>query len=194
MLIFNQLKFIKNYLWVWLILSFIATHINIGLINKILFPDYSAYFIAGCVFYLIYLEGLDLNKLSLVIASYVLASKRAWILLHNELIPNYRTEFEIPIILAIMSLFYIVFFLIAKNKTSLLRSDKWLILGALTYPLYLIHQNIGYMVFNNLHTHINHYALLIGTIFGMLILAYLVHEFVEKKFAVKLKNLLTKII
>ena len=55
---------------------------------------------------------------------------------------------------------------------------KWA--GVLTYPLYLLHCDMGFIAFHNLQGAVNKYALLGGAVIGMLGLSFLIYQFVEK--------------
>ncbi|TMR07814.1 hypothetical protein ETD86_50440 [Nonomuraea turkmeniaca] len=63
--------------------------------------------------------------------------------------------------------------------------------GALTYPLYLLHAHIGFIVFARLGTAVDAHVLLCGLIVVMLGAAYVMHRFVERPLAPALKRLLS---
>lgn len=67
-------------------------------------------------------------------------------------------------------------------------------LGAMTYPLYLMHQNIGFMPMNHLYRHLEKHLLLLLAIILMLALAYAVHHWIERPYAFKLKTYLRRIL
>jgi peptidoglycan/LPS O-acetylase OafA/YrhL len=54
-----------------------------------------------------------------------------------------------------------------------------MLLGGLTYPLYLLHQNIGYLALNALSPHLGRWTALAAVTGGMLAAAWLVCRFVE---------------
>ena len=76
------------------------------------------------------------------------------------------------------------------NLNLLCLNRRYLILGALTYPLYLIHQNIGYMLFNIMHKHLNKYVILVSVTLVVSATAYLIHIYIEKKYSMNIKLLL----
>ena len=57
------------------------------------------------------------------------------------------------------------------------------LLGALTYPLYLIHAHIGYMIINNFATEQNKVLVGFATLAVVLVMAYALHKIVEVKMA-----------
>jgi peptidoglycan/LPS O-acetylase OafA/YrhL len=60
-------------------------------------------------------------------------------------------------------------------------------IGILTYPLYLIHENIGFIIFNNLESYINKYVLVILTTILMIVLSYILSQFYEPRMSHYLK-------
>lgn len=78
--------------------------------------------------------------------------------------------------------------LIATNKTGVVGALNWTVLGALTYPLYLLHQMIGFMIFNIAYPVINPHVLLWSTIAVMIGLSYLIHKEIETPMARVIKN------
>ena len=53
-------------------------------------------------------------------------------------------------------------------------------LGVLTYPLYLIHQNIGFIVFHEIGDSVNRYVLLGALVLIMMLAAWLIHKLIEQ--------------
>lgn len=81
--------------------------------------------------------------------------------------------------------FHLVFFLILFKKLTLPINDKFMLLcGGITYPFYLLHQHIGYVLFNNFSS-LNFSVvavLIIGVTFSLAILItkYFEHQFLSK--------------
>ena len=65
--------------------------------------------------------------------------------------------------------------------------QEWVRLGAMTYPLYLIHQRVGLIIINYLHDTVNLHVLFWGTVLIMLLFAFFISQYVEKRFASFLK-------
>jgi peptidoglycan/LPS O-acetylase OafA/YrhL len=71
---------------------------------------------------------------------------------------------------------------------------RWLTTaGALTYPFYLVHEHLGWVAIHTLHHNLRLPApvVLVLTVVGMLVLAWLLHRFVERPLAPRLKRILT---
>jgi peptidoglycan/LPS O-acetylase OafA/YrhL len=80
---------------------------------------------------------------------------------------------------------------VALRWLSWIRGGWLTVAGALTYPLYLLHQEIGYAIIARLHHRIPKWPLLVGLIAGMLVVAWLVHRLVERPLAPVVKRWLT---
>jgi len=74
-----------------------------------------------------------------------------------------------------------IFYLFIVDKLNLLIVKPLLFLGAISYPLYLIHQNIGYIILNNMNEmNININIRILISLFFVVALAYLCHIMIEK--------------
>jgi peptidoglycan/LPS O-acetylase OafA/YrhL len=175
------------FLMLWLVVSIGLEIFPIGKARYFLIVDSSALFIAGAAYFLIWSQGFSWTRIGIVIASLLLALRQS----NHELIAlekNYHTNLSSLIVAGVIIAFFAAFLLVALRKTGFLGRQQWLIIGALTYPLYLLHQNIGFMIFNIAYPSINPHVLLAGTILLMLALAYLVHSLVEKPLSRLLKR------
>lgn len=187
----RQIRYIKYYLGAWLALTIILSEYQIKYLDFFLFPDWSCYFIAGACFYLVHREGKSFYNLFLIVITYVLAIFKQ-VAGMPILLNHYNTEFNIIIIIAIVTLMYISFYAISTNNAQFFNKIIFLILGALTYPLYLIHQYIGYMLINLLAPYMNKYVVLVVVILTMYTSAYLIHKYIEKEYSRSFKRFLTE--
>jgi peptidoglycan/LPS O-acetylase OafA/YrhL len=189
-LLFNRLKDIKKLLAAWLIISCALSGYTVRYVSLLLFPEYSAFFIAGAFFYFIHQEGVSWRKLSVLAACFGLI---AWQVPARAAVMEkaYSTGFNSVIMTGLIFAFFVIFFLIATRRWTLAPKPIWIALGAITYPLYLIHQNIGYILFRYLHGNVNVHALVWGMILVMMGVAYLIHLGIERPGAACLKRLLT---
>ncbi|ASG74937.1 acyltransferase [Salmonella enterica] len=176
----------------WLIISIVLEIYPIWKLRAIFITDYSTYFIAGATCYLIYSKGLSALKSAILGTSLALAIYQST----NQIIffeNHYNTFISKYITATIITSFYIVMTLISLNLTGFMGRKKWLLIGSLTYPLYLIHQNIGYMIFNIAYPSINPHIIFWCTIFLVIIVAYCVHRFVERKLSKPMRVFLESI-
>jgi peptidoglycan/LPS O-acetylase OafA/YrhL len=185
----KQIHHTQHYLGLWLIVSLLSLQYPSSIIEYAIISKQSAYFISGAVFYLIWREGISLYKIVLLLGSYILAICNAMQLLTTK-INWYHIFFSTNVMILIITVFYVFFFLIVFNKTARIRCDFFIFLGALTYPLYLLHSRIGFVAFNAGYSHVNRYVLLAGILTAICYLAYLVHAKIEARFSPVFKRYL----
>jgi len=158
----------------------------------LLMPDYSAFFIAGMLFYLLQNKLLDRWKVYALLAlSFLLClrSARAEAATYASI---FHQPFSMVIIALVLVAIFVVFWLIITRTLDLQRY-RWLSwLGALTYPLYLLHSNIGFVVLQRF-SQVNPYVLLVCLLSLMLVAAFLLHVGVEKKLSRPLGQQLHKV-
>jgi peptidoglycan/LPS O-acetylase OafA/YrhL len=158
----------------WSAASLVAQSSGDKLVKIVLIPQYSPYFIAGIAFYLIYRFGGNLLLWAIVCYS--------WLIALND--PQSTTLWPVQLLL---TAFFLVMALVATHKLDWI-SWRWLtVAGALTYPLYLIHQDIGFTAIAYLHNRVPAGVLVGCTFLAMLGLAWLIHRLVERPVAPLLK-------
>jgi peptidoglycan/LPS O-acetylase OafA/YrhL len=199
-LFFNKIKtnYITSFLTGWLIVSYSQFVINydslivLKIIREILILNFSSYFIAGIVLFKIFKEGPILKFTSILFACYMLsillAIKEATSL---SLIVN--TYFSTIVIISSLTTFYGLMFLMSTNRLNFLNKSSFLRFGLLTYPLYLIHQNVGFIIFNQYGMLVNKCLLLIFALTAMLVISYTINRYVEIPLSKKIMALLNKI-
>ncbi len=192
LLMIKQIHRIQLFLFVWTMASVVLNNFGgPGFLNFFLIPAQSGYFIAGAVFFLIRHEGMDLKKLFLVLTGFLLVLQHAYVDLPN-MNAKFNTEFSFEIIATVLFSFFVLFFLVSLKKTYLLARPSFYYVGILTYPLYLIHQNIGFMLLTTFSEAVNKYILLMLVVLLMVLLSYFIHFFIERKYAPVLKSAMTR--
>jgi len=180
---------IESLMFGWLFISIIMTRFPKTEIHSMLITDWSGYFIAGVAFFWIYQDGFNWRRVMLVISSYILVMRNAFNKVYYHQL-EYQVVFRKEIIAIIITTFFIVFLLITVKRTGFLRMIEWRVLGAITYPLYLLHSGIGFVIFNKMYPEYNEHVILWGTICFMLLLSYSIHVFFERPIAIKLRSML----
>ncbi|NUR70465.1 MAG: acyltransferase [Hamadaea sp.] len=147
------------------------------------------YFVAGLALFLVHRFGGTPLLWGIVIASWLVALYRVDSHLTATLGEHGPAEW-IPAGLIITGCFAVMS-LIATGHGSRI-SWPWLVTaGALTYPLYLLHQTLGVTVIGGLRAHVPGWLLVIVLVAGLLGLAWLVHRYVERPLAAWLKRAAT---
>jgi peptidoglycan/LPS O-acetylase OafA/YrhL len=155
-------------------------------------PSYSSYFIAGIVFCLIYRDGINFRNIALVLLSYAVSIAHCLRQVDNFLYsPSLYDKYTASII---VSLIFLAFYLIS-TKNILIRKSVYLVkFGAMTYPLFLLHGNIGKSLYDEFSIHINRYIALILVLFLVIGLSFSVYCFSEKKLAGSIKKLFFRLV
>jgi len=159
-------------------------------LRDVLIVDYAAYFIAGAMMYQVWSHGLSWLRAGVILGCWVLALYERWIAL-PKWEANNHVVMDRGIVLSLVTAFFVLMFLVATKRTGWIGRRNWMVLGALTYPLYLVHQSIGYVIFNHLYPAVDAHLLLWGTVAVMIAVAWVVNVHVEQRVAGPFKRRLT---
>ena len=96
------------------------------------------YFAAGMIFYEVCLKGLNANRIALLIVCFLIV-----VLTHSI---SGRALHFVGLLghLLVDAAFYILFVLILNGKGRFLKHRALLFFGTISYPMYLIHESIGW--------------------------------------------------
>ena len=181
---FGWFKHLVPVLAVWLAYCALAGPTTAGAPFQFLFfPRFAPFFVAGMVFYLLQTGQAARWKLyGLLVVAYGLGLRAARANL-EETVQAFHQPFSPAIVAGIITVFFVVFWLIISRKINLGRTTWLTWAGALTYPIYLLHHNMGYVVLQRLGGKVDKYLLLAGMLLAVLVLAYLLHSLVERRFS-----------
>jgi peptidoglycan/LPS O-acetylase OafA/YrhL len=190
-LILGQIKRSQSLLALWLGVSMLLQLFPIGRLNFLLVVEYSAYFIAGATCFLIWSRGFSKTRGLILLGAWGLALVQA-----NDRLEAFRSHYQVAmngaIVAGIVTICFAIMLAVACQWTGALGKVRWVVLGAVTYPLYLLHQNIGFAIFNACYPNVNSHLLLWGTIALMLVVSYAIHRWVEKPLGNLLKGLVDR--
>jgi peptidoglycan/LPS O-acetylase OafA/YrhL len=179
---------IESLLWVWLVISTTQRVVRTGPLWHVFNAEYAPLFIAGAVLFLVHESGWSRSRLGMLLSSYLLSVWQAFAHIESS-----KTHGEDEMVVAtVMAVFFVAMALVASDRLIWARRSWWLPLGALTYPLYLLHQNIGYMAFNSLSDTFDRNMLFVAGLCVAVAGSYLVHYLVEKPLARVMKQLLSR--
>ncbi|WEH33346.1 acyltransferase [Streptomyces sp. AM 4-1-1] len=178
----KEISFQRVYVfcWSWLILSALAQQdTGLPLLGTIAPALNTALFVAGIAMYLMYRFGPDLKLWLLLGAS--------WLVMQSDLVEHgdrlrdeegfHRSPY---IALALVTVFYLLVLAVALHKLDRVR---WRVLssaGALVYPLYLVHEELGWALIRELYGPLGPWPTLAVTVAVLVLLSWLVHRFVER--------------
>ncbi|WP_229072430.1 acyltransferase [Actinoplanes sp. DH11] len=171
----------------WLIAAMLAQNSGVPLLKTFLQPGYASFFVAGIALYLIHRFGPDLLLWGLLGLSFVLSQYWA-----DRLLRHYNNRYDVdmsPLVgAALVTVFFAVLTLVALGYTSRIRW-RWLTTaGVLTYPFYLLHENVGWTVIYGIRGFGPPLVMLGAAIVIMLLAAYLLHRLIEKPLARVMKR------
>lgn len=154
----------------WLIFSTALKTVNIMVDNRIIhlldiysISSYAHLFIAGIMFYKIWQSAGKIHYFILLIA-----------LLYDYIFFDLTNNI-------VTSVFFIVFMLMIRGKLTNLSVKPLLFLGSISFSLYLLHQNIGYIIIDFMYSlGITNDIVLILPIGISIALAYIVTRYVEQ--------------
>lgn len=181
---------IEPFLVAWLLVSATAEILVLEKLRSLLITDYAAYFIAGATFYLAWVKGFNKTRVLLLLGALALACFTAMVWAES-IETKYSTEYNPLIICGLIGLFFILFYLITTNRTPAISRRNWTVLGALTYPLYLLHQMIGFMIFNIAYPAVNAHLLFWGAIILMIAASWFINKKIETPIARFIKRYLS---
>ncbi|WP_257004345.1 acyltransferase [Streptomyces sp. SA15] len=178
----------------WTLAAAITQGANQPLLDIVFMPEYAPFFIGGVGLYLVHRDRKDVYGWGIVAVSFLIGQHYAVRSLWNAADPNafaHRTSLGIVLVVAFG------FIAVAAIALGWLRWANWrwlTVAGALTYPFYLVHEHLGWVVVRALHIGLGlpsaeTFAL---TIASMLALAWLMNRYVEKPLTPKLRAALAK--
>lgn len=178
----------------WTLAAVIAENANMPLLDIVLMPEYAPFFIGGVGLYLVHRDRRDVYGWGIVAVSWLIGQHYAVQDLWHAPGPeafSHRSAFGI---IAVVTVGFVA---VAAIALGLLNRVNWrwlTVAGALTYPFYLVHEHLGWVVIHALHRGLGlasgvTFAL---TVASMLLLAWVLNTYVEKPLTPRLRAALAK--
>nr|WP_086604858.1 acyltransferase [Streptomyces swartbergensis] len=178
----------------WMLAAVIAANAHMPLLDIVVMPEYAPFFIGGVGLYLVHLDRRDAYGWGIVAVSWLtgqhFAVQGLW---HAPDAGGFSYRSSIGIVLVVTFGFVAV----AAIALGWLRWANWrwlTVAGALTYPFYLVHEHLGWVVIHALHRGLDLPSAVTFslTVASMLMLAWLLNQYVEKPLTPRLRALLAK--
>lgn len=179
----------------WTTAAAIAQATHEPLLDLVLMPAYAPFFVGGVGLYLVHRDRRDAYAWGIVAAGFLIGQHYAVRELSNVPDPNafaHRTSLGVVLVVALG--------FAAVGAIALGRPDRanrrWLtVAGTLTYPFYLVHEHLGWVVIRFLHRglRVPSAATFALTLASMLLLALLLNRFVEKPLSPRLRRALSRV-
>ncbi|WP_218034796.1 acyltransferase family protein [Acrocarpospora corrugata] len=175
----------------WTFLLLIGERLDISLLKVVLVQFSAPYFIAGMALFLIYRFGGSLLPWLFVATAWILALVQ----LLGERPPAVTRFGEATgsaLAVGVISLIFLVMCLVALGKLDGLDWKWFTVLGAVTYPLYLFHHHIGFLLIQWLHPILGNRLTLPVVLLTVVGVAWLVYRLVEVPLQPRLKSALAR--
>ncbi|MFF4981584.1 acyltransferase family protein [Streptomyces sp. NPDC001046] len=178
----------------WTLAAVIAENAQLPLLDIVAMPQYAPFFIGGVGLYLVHLDRRDVYGWGIVAVSWAVgqhyAVQELW---HAPGAGGFSHRTSLGIVLVVT----FGFLAVAAIALGLLNRVNWrwlTVAGALTYPFYLVHEHLGWVVVHALHQGLD---LPSGVTFGltvaaMLLLAWLLNKYVEEPLTPRLRAALAR--
>ncbi|MGX1672127.1 acyltransferase family protein [Streptomyces sp. NPDC055400] len=170
---------------VWTLAAAITQASGEPALKVILMPEYAPYFIGGVGLYLLHLNRRDMTAWGIVLVSWLIGQHYAVAALWHAPNPHFFSYRGSGSIILIVTLGFVAVGAIALGLLNRINWGWLTVAGALTYPFYLVHEHLGWVVIEVLHRRIGLPSAVTFTltVAAMLILAWLLNRFVEKPLA-----------
>ncbi|MEU7615774.1 acyltransferase [Micromonospora rifamycinica] len=156
-------------------------------LHQVVMPTFAPYFIAGMTMFLLRRDRSDRWSWALLAACWLVSLHHV----HTRA-SDLHPGFEVPVWPApvLLTIAYGVLLAIALGVTDRITWGWLSTAGALTYPFYLLHQRAGYSLIRTFHTATGLPApiLIGGAILVLLTAAWLIHRFVERPLAPRVRS------
>ncbi len=163
----------------WLLLSAANEFLlGSGALRLIFLTEYGPLFVAGILLHHMHSRGYSLEGLSLFIAAFFMStatmiSGQGWMQVHyGQAVPL------TGLVLANITIYGLMLAAIRFNG-SIASSPLILMLGGLTYPLYLLHQHIGYIALDAVSPLLGSWGAFAAITAVLLILSWIIWRFIE---------------
>ena len=154
-------------------------------LSGLLIPEWAPYFVAGIIFALVAREGWSKRYAAVLVVASGWATYLAVDLAAKQS-DSYGAALSPWVVGGIVIGIFVLFALIASHKLQARWMARVAFLGGLTYPLYLLHQYIGFILFDLGHGRMSRWLVLAGVLTIVVGMAWLLHVVVEERCAAPL--------
>ncbi|MEL7976902.1 acyltransferase [Isoptericola sp. F-RaC21] len=171
----------------WPLVAELARATDSGLLSSLLIPSYAPYFAVGMLLFLVYRDGGDLAVWLGVALTTVLAMRQAY---HYAGTAAEHVGADVSPAVCAAAVAALVALVWALSAGPLRHVD-WRVLstlGALTYPLYLVHGQFGFAVIDLLHDDLSRWVVLALATALSVAIAAMLHYLVENRVHDRLRD------
>ena len=179
---FVRSKYLIVFSLIWLSISLANHFYHITGISLLLNLVYTPLFLGGIYFYKLTVEEKSRINIILPVICYLV-----YFIIVDANIDRIFTE------RLIVLGFFLMFYLNAFNALKFIALKPLIFIGNISYALYLVHQNLGYIILNKLYANFGNYQVLIFIpIVLSIIIAFFITEYLEKPIGKYLRKKVTR--
>jgi peptidoglycan/LPS O-acetylase OafA/YrhL len=176
----GQLVRVERLLWLWLLACLAYTVHPVPWLDDYLIASWGAYFIAGAACFLARAAGWNISRAMLCLAAFGLCLAQA-VGQAAELTAIHHRTFSASIVAGFLAVFFAFFVALSLNPRHAAQTSRWtMVLGSMSYPIYLLHQQIGAQAIPHFWTPDSSARVLVGGLIALFVLALAVHFGVER--------------
>ncbi|MFP1632631.1 acyltransferase family protein [Zhengella sp. ZM62] len=163
----------------WLAVSIVNEYwLGSGVLRMVLITEYAPFFAGGMLAHYLLSRGRSMEAVLLCAAAFLMAlshmkGMQGWMLSHYGIALTDRQLLTGGLVV------HLLFWFAVAVRSLIPATPLVMMLGGLTYPLYLLHQNIGYVLINMLAPHAGHALAAVAALLIVTALAWAVWRHVE---------------
>ena len=170
----NQIHHVQRFMYFWGAISLVYLWVYpSGVLYELFVPEWSGHFLTGAAFFLAFTRGWRPSTLGLLALAFTVVMSNVY----------QRSNHDTELIVSVCAmLLYYGFFVgaITGYWDRFVGTWKWTAaLGGVTFPLYLTHQYLGYMLFNLTQDVLNRWVALLVIMIIASAIATLIHFYYE---------------
>jgi peptidoglycan/LPS O-acetylase OafA/YrhL len=143
-IVLRQMPYLERWMYLWLAGSIAFSIWATPLTNSLVMLPHGFFFIGGAICYFIRASGFSTAR---AVALVLAVAGSVYQAVQGREKFTFETQVADPAIVAVLIvLFYCAMFAVAMRWARLPQARFWAILGALTYPLYLLHNMLGRVI------------------------------------------------
>jgi peptidoglycan/LPS O-acetylase OafA/YrhL len=170
---------------IWTVLYLFAGFTEFEPLIAVVDPTFAPYFVAGTTLYLIYRFGPTMLLWGMLAVSVAMTVPS----LERRVAPLARTgQISYKVTLVVMFVLFGLMVLLALGKLSWLRWPGLVTVGALTYPVYLLHRQLSWVAVVEFREALPAWLLAAVIVVAVLALGFLTHRLVERPLAQVLRR------
>jgi len=182
---------VMTFCVIWLVASIVVSQSDFPLLRLFAMPNYAPFFIAGITMYLMRRFGTSPSLWALLGFSWCVACYRAVGLLPAAE-KNTGLDLSFSVGVAVLTLGAGVVLLAALGRFDRVRWRGLALAGGVTYPLYLLHEAIGWTMIHGLRGHMSPYLVLVAVTVFMVVASWLVYMCVDRPLGRRIRRLLAQ--